>query len=56
MLAREDVEAHLHALQTMTEQFQQCEWEHYHLGKLYRCVEITSGSWDAPDFSTCPLQ
>jgi hypothetical protein len=26
MLAKEDVEVHLHALQTMTQQFQLCEW------------------------------
>jgi hypothetical protein len=26
VLAREDVEVHLHALQTMTEQFQLIEW------------------------------
>jgi hypothetical protein len=28
MLAREDVEVHLHALQTTTEQFQLCEGGH----------------------------
>jgi hypothetical protein len=27
---------------------------HYRLGKLHRCSEITSGSWDAPDYPTCP--
>jgi hypothetical protein len=26
VLVREDVEVHLHALQTVTEQFQLCEW------------------------------
>jgi hypothetical protein len=26
VLAREDAQIHLHALQTMTEQFQVCEW------------------------------
>jgi hypothetical protein len=26
MLAREDVEVNLHAVETMTEQFQLCEW------------------------------
>jgi hypothetical protein len=26
MLAKEDAEVHLHAFQTMTEQFQLCEW------------------------------
>jgi hypothetical protein len=35
VLVREDVEVHLHALQTMTEQFQQREWEHCRLGKLH---------------------
>jgi hypothetical protein len=48
-LAREDGEVHIHALQTMTEQFQLCKWEHCHLGKLHHCSEIMSGSWDAPD-------
>jgi hypothetical protein len=38
MLAMEDVEVHLNALQTMTEQFQLCEWGHYHLGKLH-CIQ-----------------
>jgi hypothetical protein len=42
VLARDGVEVHLHALQTMTEQFQL-------LGKLHRYFEITSGSWDSPD-------
>jgi hypothetical protein len=55
VLAREDVEVHLHALQIMTEEFQLCEWGLYRrLGKLYCCSEITSGSWDAPDYPTCP--
>jgi hypothetical protein len=39
VLAREDVEVHLHALQTMTEQFQLCERGRYHLGKRHRCSE-----------------
>jgi hypothetical protein len=52
MLAREDAEVHLHALRTMTEQFQLCEWEHCHIGKLHRSE--MSGSWDAPDYPTCP--
>jgi hypothetical protein len=51
--AREDVEVHLHALQTMTEQVELCEWGHY-LGKLHHCSEIMSGLWDAPDYPTCP--
>jgi hypothetical protein len=50
VLAREDDEVHLHALQTMTEQFKLCERGHCHLGKLQLCSEITSGSWDAPDY------
>jgi hypothetical protein len=33
MLAREDAEVHLHALQNITEQFQPCEWGHCHLEK-----------------------
>jgi hypothetical protein len=37
----------------MTEQFQLCEWGHCHLGKLHRCSEIMSGSWDAPDYPAC---
>jgi hypothetical protein len=53
VLAGEDAEVHLHALQTMTEQFQLCEWGHCR-GKLHRCSEITSGSWAAPDYPTCP--
>jgi hypothetical protein len=43
VLATEDVEVHLRALQTMTEQFQLCEWRQCRLGKLHRCSEITSG-------------
>jgi hypothetical protein len=39
VLAREDVEVGLRALQTMTESFQFCEWEHRRLGKLNRCSE-----------------
>jgi hypothetical protein len=34
VLAREDVEVHLHALQTITEQFQLCEWGHGRLEKI----------------------
>jgi capsular polysaccharide biosynthesis protein len=41
---REDVELHLHALQTMAEQFQLCEWGHFLLEKLHRFWEITSRS------------
>jgi hypothetical protein len=36
----------------MTEQFQLYEWGHC-LGKLHHCSELTSGSWDAPDYPTC---
>jgi hypothetical protein len=39
MLAKEEVEVHLHPLQTITEQFQLYEWGHCHLGKLHRCSE-----------------
>jgi hypothetical protein len=52
VLGRE-VEVHLHALQTMTVQFQLYEWERCHNGKLHQCFEM-SGSWDAPDYSPCP--
>jgi hypothetical protein len=54
VIVKEHIEVHLHALQTMTKQFQLCEWGHCRLGKLHRCSEITPGSWDAPDYSTCP--
>jgi hypothetical protein len=54
MLAKEDVEVHLHALQTMIEQFQLCERGHCLVGKLHRCLEITSEPWDAPDYPTYP--
>jgi hypothetical protein len=53
VLARKDFEVHLNALQTMPEQFQLCEWGHCCLGTLQRS-EITSGSWDGPDYRTCP--
>jgi hypothetical protein len=45
VLVKEDVEVHLHALQTMTEQFQVCELGHCRLGDLQRCSEITPGPW-----------
>jgi hypothetical protein len=54
MLARDDAEIHLHALQTMSKQFQLGEWGHCRLGKLHRCWEVTSESWDAHDYPTCP--
>jgi hypothetical protein len=44
VLAREDAEVHLHALQAMTEQFRLCEWGHCHLGKLRHCLEIMGGT------------
>jgi hypothetical protein len=54
-MAREDVEVHLHALQTMTEQFQLCELGNGRLAKLRNCSEIMFGSWDAAlDYPTCP--
>jgi hypothetical protein len=34
MLAMEDVKVHLHALQTIIEQFQLCEWVHCRLALL----------------------
>jgi hypothetical protein len=52
MLGREDAEVHLHALHTMTEQFQMCEWGYCLLRKLHHSE--TSGSWDAPDYLTYP--
>jgi hypothetical protein len=54
VMAKENVEIHPHALETMTEQFQLCEWGHCRLGKLHSCSEITSRSWDAPDYPTSP--
>jgi hypothetical protein len=57
--AREDAEVHLHAPQTMTEQFKLCELEHCRLGKLHHCSEMISGLWAAPDYPICtrtPLQ
>jgi hypothetical protein len=35
VLATEDVEAQLHALQIMTEQFQLCEW-----GEMEKCIVV----------------
>jgi hypothetical protein len=59
VLTAEDVEVHLNALQTMTEQFQLCEWRHCSLGKLHCCSEITSESLDgctwSPNLSTYSL-
>jgi hypothetical protein len=48
------VEVHVNGLQAMIEQFQLFECGHRRLGKLHRCSEIRSGSWDAPDYPTCP--
>jgi hypothetical protein len=45
VLAKEDVEVHLHALQTINEQLQLCEGGHCRLEKLRRCCEITSRLW-----------
>jgi hypothetical protein len=44
VLLKKDADVHLHALQTITEQFQLCEWGHWHLGELHHCSEIMSGS------------
>jgi hypothetical protein len=54
MLTREDVEVHFRALQTIIEQLKLCEWGHCRLEKLHRCSGITSGSWDAAGYPTCP--
>jgi hypothetical protein len=35
VLAREDIEVHLHPLQAMTEQFQLYEWGHCHIAKCF---------------------
>jgi hypothetical protein len=40
VLAIEDAEVHLHALQTKTEQFQLHEWGHCYLGKLHCGLKI----------------
>jgi hypothetical protein len=52
VLTREDAEVLVHALQTVTEQFGLYEWGHCHHGKLHHSE--MSGSWDAPDYPTCP--
>jgi hypothetical protein len=36
-LAKDDVEVHLHALQTITEQFQLFDWGQYRFGK---CIVV----------------
>jgi hypothetical protein len=48
VLAREDTEVYLHALQTMTEHFQLFKWGHCHFSKLHHCLEM-SGSWELPN-------
>jgi hypothetical protein len=48
VLAKEYDELHLLTLQTMTEQFQLCEWGHWYLRILHYCSKIMSGSWNAP--------
>jgi hypothetical protein len=40
LLAREDAEVHLHALTTMTEQFQPCEW-----GQSWKTVLFGNNFW-----------
>jgi hypothetical protein len=40
VLAKDDIDVYLHAHQTMTEQFQLCEWGHCYLGKEHHCLEI----------------
>jgi hypothetical protein len=57
LLAREDVEVHLHAVHTMTEQLQLCEWGHCRLGKLSffeNNVWIMGCTW-LPNLSTYSL-
>jgi hypothetical protein len=44
VLAQENVEVHLHALQTMIKQFQLCELGLCRFGKLHRYLERASGS------------
>jgi hypothetical protein len=52
-MAMKDIEVHLRAHQTMTEQFQWCEWGHCHLGKEHYCFKVMSESLVAPDYSAC---
>jgi hypothetical protein len=54
VLAREDAEVQLHALQTITIRFQLCQWEYCRLGKLHQCLKITSGSCNEPNYPICP--
>jgi hypothetical protein len=37
VLAREDVEVHLHTAQTKTEHFWLCAWANCHIEKLLHC-------------------
>jgi hypothetical protein len=54
VMAGEYVQVHLHVLHTITEQFRLCEWGHCRLGKLHRCSERTSGSWDESVYPNLP--
>jgi hypothetical protein len=50
VLAKEEIEAHHHALQTMTEQFQLYELEHFRFGELHLRSEMF-GLWYARDYT-----
>jgi hypothetical protein len=54
VLPREDAGVYIHTLQTTTEPFKLSERGNCRTGKLHRSSEITSGSWDTPDYPTCP--
>jgi len=54
VLAREDVEVHLHVPQTKTEHFWQCVWANRHLEKLHR-LETAARLQDAPGYLKCPF-
>jgi hypothetical protein len=59
MLASEDVGVHMHTFQTTNEPFQLGECGNCRPVKLHRTSEITSWSWDVPDYRTysrTPLQ
>ncbi len=53
MLARKDVEVHLHA-QTKTEHFWLCVWTNHHLEKLHLRYETTPKPHDALGYLKCP--
>jgi hypothetical protein len=58
VLARKDVEVHLHVLQITTEQFQLCEWGHFSSWKtalLFRNNVWTMGCTRLPNVSIYSL-